>query len=38
MHADLVPTLLNAAAIRYVDERQVAVDLGAMSPAAHRTR
>ncbi|WP_213958688.1 sulfatase-like hydrolase/transferase [Variovorax sp. dw_954] len=38
MHADLVPTLLNAAAIRYVDERQVAVDLGAMSPAADRTR
>ncbi|MEJ8825323.1 sulfatase-like hydrolase/transferase [Variovorax humicola] len=38
MHADLVPTLLNSAAIRYVDERQAAVDLGAMSPAADRTR
>ena len=38
MHADLVPTLLGSAAIRYVDERQVAIDLGAMSPAADRTR
>ncbi|MEJ8848425.1 phosphoethanolamine transferase [Variovorax rhizosphaerae] len=34
MHADLVPTLLNAAAIRYVDERQAAIDLGATSPPA----
>ena len=32
MHADLVPTLLGSAAIRYVDERQAAFDLGAMSP------
>jgi glucan phosphoethanolaminetransferase (alkaline phosphatase superfamily) len=38
MHADLVPTLLGSAAIRYVDERPVAIDLGAMSPAADRTR
>jgi hypothetical protein len=38
MHADLVPTLLGSAAIRYVDERQVAIDLGVMSPAANRTR
>ena len=38
MHADLVPTLLGSAAIRYVDERRVAIDLGAMSPAADRTR
>jgi glucan phosphoethanolaminetransferase (alkaline phosphatase superfamily) len=38
MHADLVPTLLGSAAIGYVEERQVAVDLGAMSPAADRTR
>jgi glucan phosphoethanolaminetransferase (alkaline phosphatase superfamily) len=38
MHADLVPTLLGSAAISYVDERRMAVDLGAMSPAADRTR
>ncbi|SCK13909.1 Phosphoethanolamine transferase for glucans (OPG), alkaline phosphatase superfamily [Variovorax sp. HW608] len=38
MHADLVPTLLGSAAITYVDDRRVAVDLGAMSPAADRTR
>ncbi len=38
MHADLVPTLLGSASIRYVDERRVAVDLGAMAPAADRTR
>jgi len=38
MHADLVPTLLGSAAISYVDERRVAIDLGAMSPAADRTR
>jgi len=38
MHADLVPTLLGSAAIRYVDERRVATDLGALSPAADRTR
>ncbi|MDM0108709.1 sulfatase-like hydrolase/transferase [Variovorax sp. J22R24] len=38
MHADLVPTLLGSAAIRYLDERRVAIDLGAMSPAADRTR
>jgi glucan phosphoethanolaminetransferase (alkaline phosphatase superfamily) len=38
MHADLVPTLLGSAGIRYVDERRVAIDLGAMSPAADRTR
>jgi glucan phosphoethanolaminetransferase (alkaline phosphatase superfamily) len=38
MHADLVPTLLGSAAISYVEERQVAVDLGAMSPAADRIR
>jgi len=38
MHADLVPTLLGSAAIRYVDERRAAVDLGVTSPAADRTR
>lgn len=38
MHADLAPTLLGSAAIGYVDERRVAVDLGTMSPAADRTR
>ncbi|MEJ8814874.1 phosphoethanolamine transferase [Variovorax ureilyticus] len=38
MHADLVPTLLGSAAIRYVDEQRVAIDLGASSPAADRTR
>jgi glucan phosphoethanolaminetransferase (alkaline phosphatase superfamily) len=38
MHADLVPTLLGSAAIRYLDERRAAVDLGAMSPPADRTR
>lgn len=38
MHADLVPTLLGSAAITYIDDRRVTVDLGAMSPAADRTR
>jgi glucan phosphoethanolaminetransferase (alkaline phosphatase superfamily) len=38
MHADLVPTLLHAAGIRYADERQAVVDLGAVSPPADRTR
>ena len=38
MHADLVPTLLGSAAISYVDDRRVAIDLGALSPAADRTR
>ncbi|MEJ8853087.1 sulfatase-like hydrolase/transferase [Variovorax robiniae] len=38
MHADVVPTLLHAAAIRYVDERPAVVDLGATSPPADRTR
>jgi glucan phosphoethanolaminetransferase (alkaline phosphatase superfamily) len=38
MHADLVPTLLGSAAIRYVEERRAAIDLGAMSPVADRTR
>ena len=38
MHADLVPTLLGSAAIRYVDERREAVDLGATSPSADRKR
>ena len=38
MHADLVPTLLGSAAIRYVDDRRVAIDLGSMSASAERTR
>jgi glucan phosphoethanolaminetransferase (alkaline phosphatase superfamily) len=38
MHADLVPTLLGSAAIRYVDERRAAIDLGAGSASAERTR
>jgi glucan phosphoethanolaminetransferase (alkaline phosphatase superfamily) len=38
MHADLVPTLLGSAAIGYVDERRAAIDLGAGSAPAERTR
>jgi arylsulfatase A-like enzyme len=32
MHADLVPTLLGAAAIEYADKRSDAVDLTRASP------